>query len=276
MNNLNSQLIVRDPKPDSWTFQMYWSSLKSASGSCNGSVCNRSAGLFALFFFPLSCLTLANNLQQKGLYLLFSEHGPTAQQQFQCPRQHMQCVLGLRWVLHWEWPSRGLSLERDPIPWLQWESPGSVSPCLPQQGWKAFAALSLLPARLLYSSVAQLLTRRAAPGSHQWLSSDWWRQGKPPMVLWAPGAVLAGTRDIWGTSDEAVKRIGKRSRPKGLSCSEPSFSSYEVSLKEKKKNYHLPDMQWSWIQQVQIYWLAFTVPAFAGEQSCVVLNKVLT
>lgn len=34
-------------------------------------------------------------------------------------------------------------------------------------------------------------------------------------------------------------------------------------------------MQWSWIQQVQIYWLEFTVPAFAGEQSCVFLKKVL-
>lgn len=187
MNNLNSQLIVRQPQPDSWTFQVYWSSLSLYQGPGNGFVCNHFAGLFGLFFFPLSCLTLANNLQQKDLSLLFSEHGAVAQQQFQCPGQHMQPVLGLRW--HWvvsEWPSRVW-------PWRETPSlsaGGILAAALqPQQGCKAFAVLSPAASQAAVSSMAQLLTRRhcQTPISdcHQLMAA-----GKTPMVLCAPGAVL--------------------------------------------------------------------------------------
>lgn len=91
-------------------------------------------------------------------------------------------------IVCWDWGGTG-QCQSDPLEVCPWTGTpchdcsgrvlAAVSPCVPQQGWKAVSVLSLLPARLLHSSVAQLPTKRA-PGCHQGLTSEWWQQAKPP------------------------------------------------------------------------------------------------
>lgn len=169
--------MVRKPKPDSWTFQTYWSSPKSASGNWQELLSVTVQLDYLVHFSLLFHVWQESNLQQKDVPQLFYGQGPILSNNSSATNN--PCSLCWGWggtgastaqPCWWcqVWPSRG------PSPSRQNSSHGCsvralavFSPYLAQREWKTLAAVHLAFS-LFHSSVAQLFTRRAPLNYYLW------------------------------------------------------------------------------------------------------------